>query len=305
MKKLSTLHILNGDASLPNFTKANLPGQVLVWREVLSEGPVHADLPESEFWQKREEYITRATKEPAEAYHIKVLEEVQKLEQAHTFFEVILWFDADLMCQVNLLFLLSRLQQRRPAMVSVCTPGPGSSIGLLNSGQLQALMEKRQQLTQDQLYSAGEIWELYASPHPLKLQLYLQQISSPLPHLDEAMHLFFTRFPDCTDGLSQPERALLQFIQDGATNMNALMQQFWIEYPGYGFGDLQLEQLLSQLQPDLAQTTEPLKLSFFGERVLQGYANYKPKPYWLGGTEINGNSRFCYDQETKKLKPCA
>lgn len=302
MKKLPTLHVLNGDASVPAFTKANLPGQILVWREVLSEGPVHATLPENEFWQKRQEYITQLANEPTDAYHAKVLEEVEKLEQSHLFFEVILWFDADLMCQVNLLFLLSRLQQCKPNLVSVCTPAPGENIGLLNAAQFQGLMENRQQLTDDQLLVAREMWELYASPQPLKLQLYIQQVSAPLLHLEAAMQLHFSRFPGCADGLSQPERALLYLIQEGAASMDALMKQFWAALPGYGFGDLQLKQLLSRLQPDLAQTTEPLKLSFFGERVLQGYANYKPKPHWLGGTEINGNTRFCYDQDSRKLR---
>ncbi|WP_266206014.1 DUF1835 domain-containing protein [Pontibacter kalidii] len=302
MKKLPTLHILNGDASVAAFSAARLPGQVLVWREVLSEGPAFYTLPEHEFWQKRQEFITSAYGETAEKYHEKVLNEVQKLAGVGAFFEVVLWFDTDLMCQVNLLYLLQRLQQGKPALLSVCTPAPGKNIALLKPEELQHLFDERQQLSEEQLEEAAQLWQLYAGSDQLNLQLYLQQMPVPLPSLEKALLLHLRRYPGCIDGLSQPERMLLQIIHGGATSINELMQQFWQQDPGYGFGDVQLQHILSRLQPDLVQAREPLSLSFFGGRVLEGYASFTPKHRWLGGVEVDGNCPYCFDQEKRALR---
>ena len=114
MKKLPTLHILNGDATLPAFTAAKLPGQVLVWREILSQGPAIAGIPEETFWLKRQAYINSTYGETAASYKQKVLDEILRLEAAGAFFEVVLWFDSDMMCQVNLFYLLHRMHQLQP-----------------------------------------------------------------------------------------------------------------------------------------------------------------------------------------------
>lgn len=172
----------------------------------------------------------------------------------------------------------------------------------MEPGELQQLLEERRPLSEEQLQQVKELWDLYAGPHPLKLQLYLQQMPLPLPHMEAALRLHLNRFPNCADGLSQPERALLQFIQEGAKSIEDVMRKFWQQDPGYGYGDVQLKHLLARLQPDLAQTTEPLKLSFFGERVLEGYASFTPKLHWLGGAEVNGSSNFCFDSDRERLR---
>jgi len=38
------LHIVNGDATVARLTPADLPGEILVWRDILVEGPVERDL---------------------------------------------------------------------------------------------------------------------------------------------------------------------------------------------------------------------------------------------------------------------
>ncbi|MCX2740353.1 DUF1835 domain-containing protein [Pontibacter anaerobius] len=302
MKKLPTLHILNGDASVAAFAAANLPGQVLVWREVLSEGPVLHSLPEQEFWQKRQEFIMKAYHEPAEKYKEKVLNELQKLEGIGAFFEVVLWFDSDLMCQANLLYLLQRMHRKKPALLSFYTPKPGKHISELPPAELQKFFNDRQQVDEEQLQQAVQIWQLYAGPNQLNLQLHLQQMAIPFPYLEDALQLYLRRFPSCTDGLSQPERMLLQIIQNGATSIQEVMQQFWQQDPGYGFGDAQLQHILARLQPDLVQAKEPLSLSFFGERVLEGFASFTPKQRWLGGLEVKGSCPYCFDNEKKSLR---
>lgn len=303
MKKLPTLHILNGDASLPAFKAARLPGQVLVWREILSEGPAIASLPEHTFWQKRQRYMAETYGETAEAYQEKVLDELPKLNAAGIFFEVVLWFDADLMCQVNLLYLLHRMYQLQPTAVYVCTPPLPQNISLLNPEDLQQLFETRQTQTSSQLKQAHELWQLYAGPDPIRLQLWVQQHITLQHHLRQAMALHLSRFPNCGNGLGQPETVLLKLIQEGAKTTAQLMQQFWQHYPGYGFGDWQIMHLLTRLQPELVHVTEHLAISSLGLQVLQENAVYKLKAGWLGGLKINDAiNSLCYNPILQQLQ---
>jgi hypothetical protein len=46
------LHILNGDATLSSFEQTGLDGDIMVWREVLSEGPVEENIASGTFWKK-------------------------------------------------------------------------------------------------------------------------------------------------------------------------------------------------------------------------------------------------------------
>ena len=302
MKKLSILHILNGDATIPAFKSANLPGKVLVWREILSEGPAAALLPEQEFWQKRQAYITDIYHDSAEGYQQKVLQDLPKLDAAGTFFEVALWFDADLMCQVNLLYLLQRLHHLRPKLISLCTPPQSKSIGLMTANELQLLFEQRQQLTDLQLKQALALWQLYAGPDPLKLQQYLTDETIHLPNLWKALRLHLQRFPSCATGLSSPEMAVLELVQQGVIIKKELMQKFWKQHPAYGYGDLQIEHILQRLKPLLVQAEEHITLSKLGEQVLQGKKHYITESQRLGGVLIESNGVYCYNSVRQQLE---
>jgi hypothetical protein len=303
MKKIPTLHILNGDASLPAFSAAKIPGQVLVWREVLSEGPAVATVPEQEFWKIRQTYITSAYHEPAAAYKKKVLDELSKLEAAGAFFEVVLWFDVDLMCQINLLYLLFRLHQIKPALVSVCTPEPYINLAQLQPEALLQLFDERQQLIAAQLEQAHTVWQLYAGPDPMRLQRHLQQHELHLPHLRQALLVHLSRFPECSSGLGLTEKLLLQLLNEGADSEERLMQKFWQLYPEFGFGDTQLLHMLKKLQPELVQKkNEKIELTEVGAQVLAGKAAYSTKSHWLGGARVGAKNPWCYDVMEQQLQ---
>ena len=54
------LHILNGDIAIAPLEESGIRGDHLVWREVLSEGPINHPFATEEFWQERNSYLTTA-----------------------------------------------------------------------------------------------------------------------------------------------------------------------------------------------------------------------------------------------------
>jgi hypothetical protein len=78
----------------------------LVWREILSEGPIVDHTLPANLCQARQHYLTQTYQEDAATYVIKVTTKVKLLETYPQHEEVISWFEHDLLCQVNLLYIL-------------------------------------------------------------------------------------------------------------------------------------------------------------------------------------------------------
>lgn len=304
MKKLPTLHILNGDASVPAFKVADLPGQHLVWREIMASGPAVDSMPPDAFWQMRQRYITETFQTTtAQDYQEKVLNELPKLENASHFLEVVLWFDSDLVCQINLLYLLHQLTKKRPALISVCIAS-GEAIAYKKHEQMQQLFEHRQMLDEAQLAQASSLWQLYAGPDPMKLQTYLQQNEVYSEQLKQALTLHLQRFPDQHTFLGQPQKILLTALEDGADTLIDVQKYFWQHDPGYGFGDWQLEALLEEISPELVEKKGiKLILTEKGKQVLTGKAKFeKIVSYWLGGVQMQQQKPgWLYNAETGLL----
>src|ERR1700761_5742755 len=106
----SILHILNGDSTAHSFEQTGLDGDILVWREVLSEGPLRSNISTPEFWETRSGWISRVFNTSPDEYKRNVIDHLGKLNG--TYDEINLWFEFDLHCQINLLGVLALLKQQ-------------------------------------------------------------------------------------------------------------------------------------------------------------------------------------------------
>src|ERR1700744_4789165 len=95
------LHVLNGDSTLHSFEHTGLEGDTMVWREVLSEGPLEENIASGHFWKKRAEWLCSTFGEDLYEYNKKVEEPLSRLYDP--WHEINLWFEFDLHCQVNML----------------------------------------------------------------------------------------------------------------------------------------------------------------------------------------------------------
>lgn len=159
---MRTLHILNGDSTLNIFNVANIPGDVLVWRETLSEGPVLAD-SEQHFFSMRATWISKAYQTENLNYREIIIDEFDKLRSYKDYDELIFWFEFDLFCQVNLLFLLSFFKDKYPyeAKLSLICPKSHKNhpdfrgIGQLKPAELSGLISEKKCLTHSDILFAS------------------------------------------------------------------------------------------------------------------------------------------------------
>lgn len=294
---MKTLHILNGDATESPFRQAGLSGDVLVWREMLSEGQVPATADFDSFWQLRGDFLALQYGLDREEYGRKVGREVRRVRDFRRYSEITLWFEFDLFCQFNLLYLVNFFaeQDLGPTSLTLVSPGafPGrpdfKGLGELNAAELAMLWHERIELTDDDLRVGQAAWRAYvAGPVALRMLLEADQFGQ-FYHLKTAIEVHLKRFPDPATGLGHVEKFWLNALQAEGAEPVQIMTRFWNEHPEFGFGDFQLLRTLHDLkQAGLVHEKDRLSLTDRGHAVLTGtqtYQTFASRPSFMGGVE--------------------
>jgi len=251
------LHILNGDAALDGFNQTGLDGDVMVWREVLSEGPLQENILSGSFWSTRKKWITETFKEDPDTYQHKVVDELGKLNSAYT--EINLWFEFDLHCQVNLLGVLQMLSHKTdmsaPAIYLICLADciqfdNAKGLGELNGEQFEELYDGRERLNEWEFELADEAWKLYINGNAAELQKWIDDNSfwGGVPLLKPALKAHLKRLQTNEAGLNYVEQKLLDIYNSGIKTRHAIFVAFWKTESIFGMGDSEVDIYLDKLK---------------------------------------------------------
>ncbi|MDB5014151.1 MAG: hypothetical protein JWQ25_2353 [Daejeonella sp.] len=252
---MKLLHILNGDATFFKFQKTGLPGDVIVWREVLSEGPVDKIDTYHDFFYNRSKWIKSTYNSEPSEYHRKVIYEFNRIKNCTQYDEVILWFEFDLFCQINLIFLLDYLNKRNldNTVISLVCPDSHPNyldfrgIGQLKPEELAELILDKVTLTQSDLALASKAWLAYAKGEKEEIEELLNFPFGQLEKLRPALQAHLHRFPDEETGLNSIENLLISITNSGITSRSEIYNEFWKTTAIYGMGDAQIDTCLKEL----------------------------------------------------------
>ena len=283
------LHLLNGDATLALFP-STLPGHRIVWRDIMVEGPAVDDGAARAAWLAPRLGVT-----PAE-YEQRWREGQAALALAAADEEVVLWFEQDLFCAVNLWFIVARLPPATPLWLVFPPLDDGfAGLGTLTGCALVELFASRRRLDHDARAAATALWRAYASPDPTGLT----PTPAALAFADEAIHLHVGRFPSLTQGLDEIETATLKALASGRQAFGDLFRAV-TQAPAlrrYGMGDVQYAAALRDLRPliDVDGATQPfaewrMALTEDGAAVLEGRRDGLARRVvdrWLGGVHLH------------------
>ena len=254
---MSILHVLNGDSTAQTFAETGLEGDVLVWREVLSEGPLTEDISSAQFWRNRSEWISEAFKETPDNYQQNVLNELTRLEDPYD--EINLWFEYDLHCQVNLLGVMNYLRQKTDlsahAIFLICPSDyPGKEnfggMGELIAAELEYLYDNiRTELSEIDFIVAAEAWSIYISHDAEKLKSYMNDTGfwGSLHCLKPALAAQLKRLTLNEKRLNSIEQKLLDIYQYGYHTWPEILSVFWQTEKIYGMGDMEVDLYLQKL----------------------------------------------------------
>jgi hypothetical protein len=290
------LHVLNGDATASVFARAGIPGHTLVWRDILCEGPVVVDAP-----AERAAYLARHLEIDAGDYLRGRRDEQAALAAAGQHDEVVLWFEQDLFCAVNLWSVLTRLGDG--AAVSLVYPSLDDvrGLGAAEPARLAALFEARRQLGSGAVARGRAAWRAYASATPVAAQAQERAGDGPLPFVAAALTRHLARLPALATGLNEIEEAALQELAGGERPFPAVFAAVTAREPlrRHGMGDLQLAATLRGLAGGdaplvaieggaLATCGEwRVRLTDGGRAVLHGNRPWPPPARWIGGIHVD------------------
>ena len=253
-----TINILNGDSTFYNFRESGMTGDVIIWREMLSEGPVAANISYEDFFSLRRQWISETIGDDSEEYKSKVISEFNRLVELTNIAEVdemILWFEFDLHCQVNLIFLLNFFSVRgHPFKLSLICPAshPNHSnfggIGQLTPEEFKELPLQKVALDERDLQIASDAWRSYCSCDESEIRKFISRDHHHLVALKRAFEAPLNRFPDKATGLSRLEKTLIDIINSGLTRKEDIYHEFWKSNLIYGMGDSQIDIYLEKLQ---------------------------------------------------------
>ncbi|OLE48580.1 MAG: hypothetical protein AUI36_20950, partial [Cyanobacteria bacterium 13_1_40CM_2_61_4] len=255
-------HIHNGTSTTNTLREFGFPGEHFAFQEVLMAGPTPAGLSSNEWLDLRAMFLCEEYDLKLDDCKSDLLKQEATLQRFSEHDETVLWFEHDLFCQINLIYLLdwfSKQSLDKPRLSLICIDEFSGvkdfrGLGQLTGEQLASLFDGRHEVTEQELRLASRAWAGYCSANPEAIERLLEEGSSALPFLESALRRHLARFPSTTNGLGRIENQALEFISDGAKSFKSLFVRFAAAEPVYGLGDLQLWSELKRL----ARCREPL-----------------------------------------------
>ncbi|TSE08795.1 MULTISPECIES: DUF1835 domain-containing protein [Aquimarina] len=280
---INTLHITNGDSLTQRMKELNLvTGDFLTWREMFCEGPTVIEIETEQSIKKRKAFLKKYYRIDSSEYEEKFISQLKKTDQLTTYDEIILWFEYDLFCHINMIAAISLLLRKGVHNIPVYLVCSGriehekKLFGLceLPDIQLKKHYQNKVLLNEDDLELASHIWTLYCESKPQKIVGQIKKHSS-FEYLSICLRAHLQRFPNMLTGLNVLEHNILEMIdQYQIKNIKQLMG-YALEYQGYyGYGDMQMKRVLARLFQFLDQTKDRLLLSERGKLALQHKKNF-------------------------------
>lgn len=283
------LHITNGTRLTSYLKDLGYKGVFLTWEEMLCEGPTEIDITTNYALDARKEFFKSYYNADFETDRFK--SEIKKLETIENFKEIVLWFEYDLFCHLNMVAVINLIEKKKinlPIYLvsSGWVEGHKALKGLseLSSVQISQHYKKRIELTPEDIDIARTVWQIYCGRDHNLLKPYIVKKSS-FKYLSNCLKAHLERFPDSIDGLNILERNILEIVRDNKINSKHHLLGYALNYQGYyGFGDMQLERLIDKLSIFFNEEEDFLVLNRSGHEALIGQHNFT--------TEVHNNMIF-------------
>ena len=235
------LHVLPGDSLTPGFKETGIEGEVIVCRECLVTGDKSGATLE-EFWDRRSNFIALEYGGDPIEYQENVAYELERLIGLPAGSEVNLWFEYELFCQANMWFCLDLLMnsEARVFRIEPLNASPDDiwkGFGKLDAAELVNCYEGRTAVSDEDIETGSKLWNAFREGNAEKLVQLGDHRSPCFPFLKEVCEAAAV-----IDSL--PIEIVRQIKDDGKNEIETVFPEFQKQAGVYGFGDLQVENLL-------------------------------------------------------------
>lgn len=300
------LHVANGSSVTHTLAEAGVPGLLSIWADPLHDGPVPGGVSDEELLEVRRHFHEGPPGGPSDDPVNDLRRWRQIIEQHDAYDELVLWYEHDLFCQLNLIQVLSWIHHRVPSskVVSLICIGsyPGrpdfKGLGELTPSELAPLLDTRQPVSESQYALAERAWKAFREATPEALDDFRRTDTSALPYLAPALVRFLQDYPWTIDGLSRTERRLLQLAEAGNVTLAKAFPRMHEGESAYYVTDTSLDDLVETLSktspPLLARIADGASITAAGRAVLRGDQDRISlcgvEERWLGGVQLRNDA---------------
>ncbi|MGV6830587.1 MAG: DUF1835 domain-containing protein [bacterium] len=305
MKK-PTLHITNGNVLTDYLNELDIKGQFLTWQEMLCEGPTKIDIESDEFIALRRNYLSTEYNIEIDEYEFH--DEIDKLNHLDDYSEIVLWFEYDLFCHINMIAVIHHILSKKnklPVYLVCSGRVKGESdfkgLGELKPNQLLRHYRNKILLNNDDLDMASNLWQLYCGKDHNLIKPFIVKTSS-FQYLNSCLKAHLKRFPDSKNGLGRLEHHILETINLNEIKSENHLLGYVLNYQGYyGYGDLQIRRLIKKLNIFLSYSDKGITLNRKGHEALLGQHNFAKEVN--NSIRLGGISRadFHFNRKENKL----
>lgn len=273
------LHITNGTRLTNYLNELDIVGEKLTWQEMLCEGPTQTTIDSDEFLNLRTNFLKAFYDIDLDVSEFK--KELSKLDNPENYSEIILWFEYDLFCHINMIAVVSLLQQKQIKLpiYLVCSGRVKGEKNLkalteLSAEQLIKHYVAKVKLKPEDIELATTLWGIYCGKDHNLFKPYIVQ-SSTFKYLNNCLKAHLKRFPNPKSGLNVLERNILRIVKDYDIKSKHHLLGYALNYQGYyGYGDLQLNRIIDNLNVFFTVGKESINLNRKGHEVLLKTKNF-------------------------------
>jgi hypothetical protein len=237
--------------------------------------------------------------------------------------DLVLWFEADLYDQLQLVQVLARLSELGVDAERVTLICIGEHLGIAHFGglgeldvpQLEAVAESAATtLTGAALDRAASCWTALRDDDPRGLAAVVARHDAELRFLAEAFDRLGREYPSTRDGLSLTERRILASVEDGAGTAGQAFLRVGAREPRPFLGDTYCFRIIARLAGDPVPLLEvdgtdvvvstSLSLTPAGRRVLAGADDHVALngiDRWIGGVHLGDRAGWRWDEGTEAI----
>lgn len=273
------LHITNGNNLTNILLEFGLTDDIITWQEMLCEGPTTYKVGTDAFLKMRSEFLKAFYNIDFDtnAFH----KETDKLNHPEAYTEIILWFEYDLFCHINMLAVVNLIQQKKIKLplYLVCSgrvEGQKNLKGLseLSLEQLMLHYVNKTLLTSEDIQECIDVWQIYCGKDHNLIKPFIVKKSS-FRYLSNCLKAHLERFPDSKTGLNVLETNILEIVKKHSIKSRHHLLGYALNFQGYyGFTDLQFIRIIDELSIFFTETEDSIKLNRKGYEALLGHHNF-------------------------------
>lgn len=289
---MSRVNIFNGSLSKELAEELEMEGVLIAWNEMLCTGKTIYDVSSNKFWESRIELVKSLGVGDEESYGKLVIEEFSKVYDV-TNEEIVLWFEYDLFCQINMIALISFFTKTMPknTLSLVCIgdhPDFEHRLGLceIPKEEFKTLYNRKIVLSDSDKEFADLAWKYYCED--MVSFDALRVVPESFEYFGDTISANRLRFPLEGKNLSAIELAMLELVNSGKYSREELILELLKRDKVLGYGDFQYEIVFRRLVSLFEESNDAkLALTTEGLLVLEG------KPFeesylvkYIGGESI-------------------